>query len=112
MWATILLLWSRKENFFNIKTNNGEFVCESVIVATGLYSGGNKLGSNGGMFKILKNAGYKTIKTTPAIVQLKTETDIVKQLKGIKVDALATLKHNGKSVKGLRNCHHSQYHSP
>lgn len=96
---TTVLSYSRKENFFNIKTNNGEFVCESVIVATGLYSGGNKLGSNGGMFKILKNAGYKTIKTTPAIVQLKTETNVVKSLKGIKVNADVALTIDGKIIR-------------
>ena len=96
---TTVLSYSRKENFFNIKTNNGEFVCDRVIVATGLYSGGNKLGSNGGMFKILKNAGYKTIKTTPAIVQLKTETNVVKSLKGIKVNADVALTIDGKIIR-------------
>ncbi len=97
---TAVLSYSKKENFFNIKTTNGEFVCESLVVATGLYSGGQKLGSNGSMLKILKNAGYKTIKTTPAIVQLKTETDIVKSLKGMKVNADVNLSINGIAVRG------------
>ncbi len=96
---TAVLSYCKNENFFNIKTNNGDFVCESVIVATGLYSGGQKLGSNGSMLKILKNAGYKTVKTTPAIVQLKTETDVVKSLKGMKVDADVNLCINGKTIR-------------
>lgn len=97
---TAVLSYNKKENFFNIKTTNGEFVCESLVVATGLYSGGQKLGSNGSMLKILKNAGYKTIKTTPAIVQLKTETDVVKSLKGMKVNADVNLSINGTAVRG------------
>ncbi len=97
---TAVLSYNKKENFFNIKTNNGDFFCESIIVATGLYSGGQKLGSNGSMLKILKNAGYKTVKTTPAIVQLKTETDVVRSLKGMKVNADVNLSINGTAVRG------------
>lgn len=97
---TTVLSYSKKENFFNVKTNNGDFTCESMIIATGLYSGGQKLGSNGSMLKILKNAGYKTVKTTPAIVQLKTETDVVKSLKGMKVDADVNLSIDGKAIRG------------
>ena len=97
---TAVLSYSKKENFFNVKTINGDFVCESLVVATGLYSGGNKSGSNGSMLKILKEAGYKTVKTTPAIVQLKTETDVVKSLKGMKVNADVNLSINGTAVRG------------
>ncbi len=97
---TAVLSYSKNGNFFDIKTTNGDFVCESMIVATGLYSGGNKLGSNGSMLKILKNNGYKTVKTTPAIVQLKTETDVVKSLKGMKVNADVNLSINGTAVRG------------
>lgn len=97
---TAVLSYGKKDNFFSIKTTNGDFIAESVIIASGLYSGGQKLGSNGSMLKILKNAGYKTVKTTPAIVQLKTETDVVKSLKGIKVDADVNLSINSKAVRG------------
>ena len=96
---TTVLSYSKKENFFNIKTTNVDFICESMIVATGLYSGGQKLGSNGSMLKILKNSGYKTVKTTPAIVQLKTETDIVKSLKGMKVEADVKLSINSNIIR-------------
>lgn len=75
------------------------FVCDTVIVATGLYSGGYKVGSDGSMFELLKKAGFKTVNTTPAIVQLKTENDITKQLKGIKVDANVTLKTGEKVLR-------------
>ena len=96
---TAVLSYSKKDGFFNIKTTNGDFLSESVVVATGLYSGGQKLGSNGSMLKVLKNAGYKTIKTTPAIVQLKTETDVVKSLKGMKVNANVDLVIDNKNIR-------------
>ena len=96
---TKVLSYNKQQNSFNIKTDNGEFICKNMIVATGLYSGGEKLGSNGSCFKILKNSGYKTVKTTPAIVQIKTVSDLVRSLKGIKVNALATFLINGKKVR-------------
>ncbi len=91
--------YKKQGNGFDIKTNNDDFFAEKLIFATGLYSGGSKLGSNGTMLKILKNSGYKTVKTTPAIVQIKTETDIVKGLKGMKVNADAALTINGNTVR-------------
>ena len=75
------------------------FLARNVIVATGLFSGGERLGCDGSMLAVLKKAGFKVNVTTPAIVQLKTETELVKQLKGVKVDALVTLKVGGKAVR-------------
>ena len=75
------------------------FFARNVIIATGLLSGGDRLGCDGKMFEILKKAGFKTVKATPAIVQIKTETDIVKQLKGVKTYANATLLADGKKLR-------------
>lgn len=85
----------------NYKIISGKlsFLAKNVIVATGLLSGGDRLGCDGKMLEILKKAGFKIVKTTPAIVQLKTETDIVKQLKGIKVNADVSLKAYGKIIR-------------
>ena len=84
---------------YKILSDNLSFMAKNVIVATGLYSGGERLGCDGSMLEILKKAGFKTVKTAPAIVQIKTETDMVKQLKGIKVTANVTLKKDGKIVR-------------
>ena len=75
------------------------FLANNVVVAAGLLSGGEKLGCDGKMLALLKKSGFNTVKTAPAIVQLKTETDIVKQLKGIKTDAEVTLKIGGRVIK-------------
>ena len=87
------------KNGYMVIADNLKFEAKNVIIAAGLLSGGEKLGCDGSMLTLLKKAGYKAAKTLPAIVQLKTETDIVKQLKGIKVNALAVLKQSGKKVK-------------
>lgn len=83
---------------FKLFSDNDQITAKAVICCTGLYSGGEKLGSDGAFYRLLKEMGFKTVKVTPSIVQLKTETDFVKQLKGIKADANATLLKNGKPV--------------
>ncbi len=75
------------------------FDAKNVIIATGLFSGGEKYGCDGSMLALLQKAGFKTVKTTPAIVQIKTVNDITKQLKGIKVDATASFKRDGKLMR-------------
>lgn len=70
---------------------------KSVLLCAGLYSGGESVGSDGSLFKLLKNSGYKAVKTSPAIVQIKTENAVTRQLKGIKVNAVATIKAGDKN---------------
>ena len=84
---------------YKIIADKINFLAENVIVATGLFSGGEKLGCDGSMLSVLKKSGFSVVNTTPAIVQLKTVTDIVKQLKGIKVNANATLKAGNKIIR-------------
>lgn len=84
---------------FKVIAGNLNFLAENVIIAAGLLSGGDRLGSDGQMLTLLKKAGFKTVKTYPAIVQLKTEPEIVRQLKGIKVNAEVSLKSGEKLLR-------------
>ncbi len=93
-----VLDFDKKDNF-TVKTTNGTYNAKSLIVTGGLFSGGKSVGSDGSVLQILKNKGFKAAKTTPAIVQLKTETDITRQLKGIKVNANASLLLGGKKSR-------------
>ncbi len=86
----------KKTDNFTLSSGSQNFSAKAVVVATGLFSGGEKIGSDGSFFRILKNMGLSSVKATPSLVQLKTETDFVKQLKGIKIDAKATLLKDGK----------------
>ncbi|MBR4910982.1 MAG: aminoacetone oxidase family FAD-binding enzyme [Clostridia bacterium] len=82
-----------------LKTTAGDFTALNVIFAAGLYSGGAKLGCDGKALGLLKSKGFKTVKTTPAIVQVKTENAVTRQLKGIKVNAAAALVIDGNEVR-------------
>ena len=97
---TKVLSYKKSGAFFKLATNVDDFVAESLIIASGLYSGGEKLGNNGSMLDVLKKAGYKIVKTTPAIVQLKTDNSLTRSLKGIKINAEAKLFINNRLVRG------------
>lgn len=84
---------------YKIICGNMSFLADNVVIAAGLLSGGDKLGNDASVLKILKNAGFKTVAMRPAIVQLKTPTDVVKQLKGIKVNANVRLVKGNKTVR-------------
>ena len=84
---------------FKVIAGNMILLAQNVIIAAGLLSGGERLGSDGQMLALLKKAGFKTVKTFPAIVQLKTQPEIVRQLKGIKVNADVSLKSGGRLLR-------------
>ncbi len=86
-------------NLYEITANGKRFSARAVVVAAGLYSGGEKSGSNGSVFEILKRNGYAAVNPTPSIVQLKTENTVTKSLKGIKVLADVKLISDGKALK-------------
>ena len=91
--------FEHKKDCFRVSSDKGEFFAKNVIVASGLYSGGEKLGSDGAALRLLKNKGYGTVKTTPAIVQLKTDNTLTRSLKGIKVNAKASLLSGSKPLR-------------
>ena len=86
-------------SYYKVISDKVSFLCKNLIIATGLYSGGESLGCDGSILKILKTAGYNLIPTFPAIVQLKTPNDIVRQLKGIKINAQVTLYSNNENLR-------------
>lgn len=86
------------KNKIVLACKNNIVTARAAIFCAGLHSGGEAVGCDGGILKQLKNLGLKTVKLSPSIVQLKTETDYVKQLKGIKVDAGVTLYKNERPI--------------
>lgn len=88
----------KKQDYFTLKHDGGVYSALTVICATGLLSGGKPVGSDGAFLEVLKAKGIRSQKLSPAIVQLKTDTALTRQLKGVKVDALVTLS-NGKPMR-------------
>lgn len=89
----------KKGDFFELKSSGQTLCAKAVIAAGGLCSGGARLGCDGGLLEVLGQMGLKSVAPSPAIVQIKTDTDYVRQLKGIKVNASATLMRNDKAVR-------------
>lgn len=85
----------KTDNGFSVLCNGQKAEYKTVVIACGGKAGG-KLGTEDG-YTILKSFGHKIEKIFPAIVQLKTETELVRQLKGIKVMANVTLSKDGQS---------------
>ena len=96
---TTVTALQKKGNTFLLQTELETVEADTVLVATGLLSGGNAVGCDGLMLRALQQHGFRVNPTTPAIVQLKTETDVVRQLKGIKVNGTVTLLCDGKPVR-------------
>lgn len=56
------------------------------------------LGGSAEGYRLLTDLGCQKTPLFPSIVQLRTATDFVRSVKGIRVDATLTLKRNGKEV--------------
>lgn len=87
---------SKTKECFNIVSYDGrKEKADKIIVATGGKAAPN-LGSKGVGYEILKSFGHKITSLSPSLVQIKTETDVVKKLKGIKLDSEVTLGDNSE----------------
>ena len=75
----------------------GKLECRRVIVATGGKAQPN-LGSDGSGYKLLTSFGHELSALKPALVSIKTNTDTIKGLKGVKVFARVALYDNGKVI--------------
>ena len=92
---------TKKGSSFIIKSYGGKTeVSDKVIIATG-GKASPSLGSNGSGYKLAENFGHRVTKLYPSLVQIKTETNIIKALKGIKLDANVTIYAGAKREKSF-----------
>ena len=89
---------AKKDDLFTVVSEDGQTVkAKYVIYATG----GNcqkQFGTDGSGYKVLTALGHTVTKLYPALVQLKTETEKIKSLKGLKADAIITAFNKGTPV--------------
>ena len=78
---------SRKKGTFFAHTTENDYVGDAVIVSTGGVAGG-KLGGTDLGYKLLASFGHTRTKLYPSLVQLRTDTGLVRSLKGVRCDAL------------------------
>ena len=86
------------KNKFIIKTNNGVIECDKVVIATGSKAS-PKTGSTGEGYKFLKDFNHTVIDVLPALVQLKTKGNFLKDWAGIRTDVNVSSHINDKLIK-------------
>ncbi len=81
----------RKNEFEMISFDGRKAYADKVIIATG-GKAAPYLGTKGVGYEILNSFGHRVTKLRPSLVQMKTETDVVRKLKGIKLNAEVSLE--------------------
>lgn len=89
----------KEKNCFTLLSNGTSYRTKTVIAAFGGMAGLNKFGCDKANYNLLLKLGHSLIEPKPSIVQLKTEPQIVRQLKGIKVDCIVKAEQNGQVIK-------------
>lgn len=79
-----------RDGAFFAETNLRRFAADRVIVACGGMAGG-KLGGTGSGYALLRSFGHRCTKLYPALVQLKTDPQWVRSLKGVRAEAAVRL---------------------
>lgn len=89
----------KKENKnYKLITSGGEFFAKNVIVAVG-GAAAKQFGTDGTSYSILEDLGHRRTKIYPSLVQLKTESSLIRGLKGLKETAKVTAIYKGKPIK-------------
>lgn len=78
-----------------VETQSGKQVYDSVILCTG-GSAAPKTGSDGNGYKLAKRMGHRVTLTHPALVQLRAEETYVKQIAGVRADAMISFMDGDK----------------
>ena len=81
---------TRVSGGFRVETEQETYDCENVIVACGGMAGA-KIGGVKDGYTLLQCLGHSRTALHPALVQLTTETEYPKALKGVRADAHLTL---------------------
>lgn len=85
-------------NKYQVKTNNGIYECDNLIIATGSLSAPNT-GSTGDGYRMLRKFNHRLINPLPALVQLIGKGSFLKKWNGIRCDAELSLYEDNCLVK-------------
>ncbi len=84
----------KTEGGFLLKTPEEEHPVDKLIVACGGAAGSNLGGSLSG-YQLLRSLGHHCTKLYPSLVQLKTSSELVRSLKGVRANAELALRVGG-----------------
>lgn len=90
---------SENGGIFTVKSDKGEEIfTKNVVLAFG-GSAGKQFGTDGSSYVLSQKFGHVLTKLSPSLVQIKTEKNKIRGLKGLKEKAKITLVKNGKKIK-------------
>ena len=82
---------------WQVVANGADLFARQVLVAVG-GAAAPALGGSAEGYRLLTDLGYRKTPLFPSIVQIRTVTDFVRAVKGIRVDATVTLRLDGKAL--------------
>lgn len=94
---TNVLEVQKNNNIFKIITDNKEYYCNKVILATGSKAA-PKTGSTGIGYEIATSLGHSLVEPLPALVQLKSTSPFLKDWHGIRSDVTISLIKNNNII--------------
>lgn len=80
----------KNNNQFCIYTNKGNFKSDSIILATGSMAS-PKTGSDGSGYKLAKELGHTLNPVLPALVQLRSDSKLFKEVAGVRCDGMVKI---------------------
>jgi predicted Rossmann fold flavoprotein len=89
----------KTDDGYILTSSMGEVICAKTIL---LCTGGEaqkQFGTDGNGYNLAKVFGHKITPVYPSLVQLKTDSPLIKGLRGLKADATVYAISNGKVVK-------------
>lgn len=88
----------RDNDGFKALLNGKEHSFDKVIIATG-GKAVPALGSDGFGYELAQNLGHTITPVWPSLVQLKLKGDFFEEIKGVKIDGMASFLVDGKVIK-------------
>ena len=76
---------------FRLKDQTGQFYDAARLIVTCGGAAGTKLGGGLSGYQLLRSLGHHCTKLSPSLVQLKTDTDLIRGLKGVRANAALNL---------------------
>ena len=87
----------KQGNTWCVVYENGKYVTKNVLVTVG-GAAAPALGGSAEGYRLLTDLGCEKKPLFPSIVQVRTATDFVRSVKGIRVDATVTLRTDGRAA--------------
>ncbi len=88
-----------KKGVFTIKSSGGKKLSAKAVILAGGGMSQPDLGSDGSALKICRKLSIPVATPRPALVPVKTDSNMVRSLKGIRTEAKVSVTLDGKKIK-------------